>query len=54
MKAFYSKIKKLTILNPKKRDGGIFSYYLDEDDNIHFGDEAYSKCLDILGSISSK
>jgi hypothetical protein len=31
-------IKKLSILNPNKRDGGIFSAYLDDQDEIVMGD----------------
>ena len=37
-KEAYGWIKKLTILNPNKRDGGIFQSFFDENKNIIEGD----------------
>lgn len=41
-------------MNTKSKDGGIFSFYLDNNNNMHYGDEAFTNCLNTLGSISMR
>ena len=47
----FNTIKRVTILNPDKRDGSIFNAYLDNNGEILFNSET-EICLDKLSEIS--
>ncbi|CAD8215511.1 unnamed protein product [Paramecium octaurelia] len=50
---FFQTLKKITILNPFKKDGSIFSYFIDDSNQLQFGDIAIRNCLTQLSIISN-
>ena len=49
----FSLISRLTIIHPTRRDGGIMICYLDDNDELHAGQEnVIENCLRVLEEIS--
>ncbi|KAM3128064.1 hypothetical protein pb186bvf_019827 [Paramecium bursaria] len=54
VKEVFQRIKRLTVLNPNKKDGGIFTSFIDDDQNVCVGADVERNCLQVLAQISRR
>ncbi|KAM3130714.1 hypothetical protein pb186bvf_017128 [Paramecium bursaria] len=54
IKEVFQRIKRLTVLNPNKKDGGIFTSFIDDNQNVCVGADVERNCLQVLAQISRR